>query len=117
MRNSILSSPQLRPGVARKKESGHKVARRKGEIEFTEESGLLILMKRITRAQSTMESTVTSLTGWKPRMTDHVMKVLDPGSPILRNLDVREGKEKNLIDRGDTKTSLIMTSLGTASLM
>jgi hypothetical protein len=45
-----------------------------------------------------MESIVTSLTGWKPRMTDHVRKVLDPRNPILRNLDVREGKEKNLID-------------------
>jgi hypothetical protein len=87
--------------------------RRKGRIEFTGESGLLILMKRIMKAQSrgiivrsTMKSIVTSLIVWRPRMTDHIGK----------GLDVRERKEKNLIDRGDNKTSLIMTSLGTASL-
>jgi hypothetical protein len=48
MRNSILDSPRLRPEVARKKERASKDARRKGEIEFAEESSSLILINRIT---------------------------------------------------------------------
>jgi hypothetical protein len=48
MRNSILGSLRLRPEAARRKESAQKDARRKGEIEFTEESSPLILINRIT---------------------------------------------------------------------
>jgi hypothetical protein len=52
LRNSTLGSLQPKPGAIRRKESALKGGRRKDEIEFTEESGLLILINRITRAQS-----------------------------------------------------------------
>jgi hypothetical protein len=62
-----------------------------------------------------MESIVTSFVVWKPRMTDHVGKGLDARSLIKRNLVERGVKERCLIDRGDTETSLTMMSLGIAS--
>jgi hypothetical protein len=50
MRTSTPSSLRLRPGAARQKKSAQKGGRRKGEIEFTEESSPLILINRIMRA-------------------------------------------------------------------
>jgi hypothetical protein len=68
----------------KERELAERRMRRKGRIEFTGESGLLILMKRIMKAQSrgiivrsTMKSIVTSLVVWRPRMADHVGKGLD----------------------------------------
>jgi hypothetical protein len=101
--------------------------RRKGEIEFVEESGLLILVKRITRVQSKERTkrTMISLAVWRLRMEDHGGKGLDVRGPLERNLAMkgikkdlfkRGVKERGLIDRGNTETSRIMMNLGTASM-
>jgi hypothetical protein len=67
MRTLTIGSPQLKPGAARRKENVLKGVKRKGEIEFTEESGLLILIKRITKAQfkERMKRTAISLAVWR----------------------------------------------------
>jgi hypothetical protein len=124
MRISTLDSPWLKPVAAKRKESALKGVRRNGEPEFAVESGLLILMKRITRAQSrgivvqsTMKKTMISLAVGRLRMEDREGTGLGVRGPLVRNLVERGVKERGLIDRGDTETSLIMMSLGTASLM
>ena len=50
MRISTPSSLWLRPGVAKRKKSAQKYARKKGKAKFTKENRLLILINRITRA-------------------------------------------------------------------
>jgi hypothetical protein len=123
MRISTLGSPRLKPIVARRKGSALKGMRRKGETEFAGESGLLILMKRITRAQSrgivvrsTMKRTAISLIVWRLRMEDREGIGLSVRGPLLKDLIKRGVKERGLIDRGDTETSLIMMSLYIALL-
>jgi hypothetical protein len=49
MRTSTPDSLWLRLGVVRRKKSAKKGMRRKDEIEFVEESGLLILSNRIMK--------------------------------------------------------------------
>jgi hypothetical protein len=52
MKNSTLDSLQPRTEAARRTENALNGVRRKGEIGFTVESGLLILIKRIMKALS-----------------------------------------------------------------
>jgi hypothetical protein len=101
-----------------------KGVRRKGEIEFTEESNMLILVNRITKApfrgiveQSIMKSTATNLAVWSLQMADHTRKDLNMRGLIMRNLVVRGVKKRNLIDRGDTERSLTMMNLDTTAMM
>jgi hypothetical protein len=63
MRNSMLGSLQPRPEAVRRKENALNGARKKGETRFIVESGLSILIKRITKALSRerMRRTVRSL--------------------------------------------------------
>jgi hypothetical protein len=95
-----------------------KGVRRKGKIEFAKESDLLILIKRITKAQSKerMKRIAISLVMWRLRMEDCRGKGLNTRSPLMRNLVVRGVKERGLIDRDDTGTSLTMMSLSIASM-
>jgi hypothetical protein len=118
MRNSILDSPQLRFEAARKKENLLKGMKRKGGTNFVEESGLLILIKRITKAQSNeiTKRTAISLTVWRLRMEDHGRKGLDVRGPHMGNLTVKGVKERGPIYRGNTETSQDMMSLDTTSM-
>jgi hypothetical protein len=50
MRTLTTGSPQPKHEAAKRKENALKGTRRKGEIEFVEESGMLILIRRITKA-------------------------------------------------------------------
>jgi hypothetical protein len=63
-----------------------------------------------------MKSIATSLTVWRLRRVDQTGKGLDARSLITRDLIVRGGKERNLIDQGDTERSLTTISLGKASM-
>jgi hypothetical protein len=83
--------------------------RRKGKIEFSKESDLLILIKRITKAQSKerMKRIAISLVVWRLRMEGCRGKGLDTRSPLMRNLVVRGVKEKDLIERGVKERGLI----------
>ena len=73
MRISTHGSLRLRPKAARRKKSEQKGARKKSETKFAKENELLILITRITRAQSKEEagrtmtkSSPISLTGRSP---------------------------------------------------
>ena len=124
MRISIPGSLQLRHGAIRKKKSVRKRARKKSEIEFVRENGLLILIFKITRAQSKGEAKGTmrknhpiNLVGGSPRMADRVGKGLTTRSLLMRGLVVRSVMKRSLIDRGIIETGLNMMSLNTATEM
>ena len=124
MRTSTLGSLQLRPGVARRKKSAQKGTKKKSETEFTRKSGLLILITRITRAQSKEEagrsmtkSHPISLIEWSPRMVHRIEKGLIARSLPMRSFVVRGLMERSLIDQGDSKTNLTMMSLDIAAMM
>jgi hypothetical protein len=121
MRTSAVGLMQPRPKVSRRNESVQKGTKRKGRIEFIGESSQLILIERMTRAQSKeaaepsiVKSTVTSLIVWRLRMANHIRRGLDSRSLIMRDLVLRGVKERSLIDQGITETSLTMMSLDTA---
>jgi hypothetical protein len=97
--------------------------RRKGETKFARESGLLILINSITRAQSKeaagpsiVKSTVISLAVWNLRMADHIGKGLIARGLFMRGLVVRGLTKRNLIDQGDIVISLTMMSLCTTAM-
>jgi hypothetical protein len=126
MRIWTTGSSQSKPGVARRRGSTLKGAKRKGETEFTVESGLSILIRRIIKALSRerMRRTMISLVVWRLTMEDHRGIGLVERGPLMRNLVVKGGKEKilmergakkkGLIEQGSTKTSHGMMSLDTA---
>ena len=119
MRISILDSLQLRPGAVKRRKSTWKGVKKKNETELAEENGLLILISRITRAQSKGEARGTmrknhpvNLVGRSPRIADRVGKGLAAKSLLMRSLVMRSVTKRSLIDRG-----VIETSLGTATEM
>ena len=123
MRISTHNSLRLRPKAARRKKSMQNSTRKKSETEFAKESRLLILITRITRAQSkeatgqsVMKSTPISLALWSLQMTDRIKKGLVAGGLFTRGLIVRGATERDLIDQGNTEKSLNMMSLGIATM-
>ena len=117
----MLSLPQLKPEILRRKKSSPKGARRKNETKFTEESGLLILISRIMKARSkegvkggVMKNYLVNFIGKRNRMADLIGKGLTARSLFMRALIVRIMKKRNLIDRDVIETGLTTMSLGTA---
>jgi hypothetical protein len=124
MRISTLGSLRLKLEAARRKESAKKGIRRKGKIEFTKESGQLILNIRIMKvwskgiaAHSRMKSTAINLAVWNLRMVDHNGKGLVARGLPTRDLVVRGITERNLIAKGDTERSPNTMNLIIATVM
>ena len=117
----MLSLPQLRPEILRRRESKLRDTRRKGETG-TGKSGLLILVSRIMKAQSKEEargdvkkSSPISLVRRKPKMVDRMRQGHAARGLPMKVLVMRIEKNKGLISRGMVETSLITVSLGTAA--
>jgi hypothetical protein len=103
MRNSILSLLQLRLEAVGRRESALRGAKKKGETGFTVESDLPTIRK-IMKALSKERTRRTVVSLAMSRMT-------------TMDLDARGRKERGLIDKGNTETSLKERNLGTASMM
>ena len=122
MRNSMLGLPRLKLEILRRKKSALKGVRKKSRTKFTGESGLLILISRIMKAQSKEEAKggrrrnhPVSLVGRRPKMADHMVKGLIARSLFIRALIVRILMKQSLTNRDVIKTGLTTMSLGTAT--
>ena len=120
MRNLMLGLSQLKPEIFRMRESRLRGARGKDETG-TGKSELLILVSRITKAQSKEEaredvkkSSPISLVKRKPKTTDRMGQGHAARGLFMRALVMRIRKKIGLIDRGMIKIGLTMVSLGTA---
>ena len=118
----MLTLPQLKPEMLRKRTRALRGARRKCETEFTTESELLILISRTTKARfkggargDVRKKPPVNPVGKRSQTANREGKDLTGRSLFMRALDVIIMIRRGLIDRDVIGMGLTMVILGIAA--